>query len=362
MAMTSQPRHLAGTRTAGVSTGGRYTHKTVPDVKEDDIWFTNVDAVGPPNDWHERTVNVWGLKTTFTRTIETGETGDTVVSVTADCDEPSVMLLAKKGDVDYWSDAGRPIGKAQWTTNNKDRRMWCSEITRQMLQDGHVATAGYNDRTDVAGIRPAMRSAGSPTKRREPEQHTLTAAVAQIRGLRLIESMVPAGKGNTMLGGHLIPAQIDSLLSKQFDNVAALYRRLPQPPWVEGSEWGPQTVAGHAATNYVSVFVGERGDLLWRALTETSLDGRSPLTVALDDSFPPYPSDLFAAAALYDETAEYQLTHGLFVGAANKHRLRDRALVALKEALNPPAGECRWTVEQQHRLRGFVAVVEGLQP
>ena len=361
--MTSQPRLLAGTRTAGVSTGGRYTHKTVPDVKEDDVWFTNVDAVGPPNDWHELTVNVWGLKTTFTRTVETGETGDTVVSVTADCDEPSVMLLAKKGDVDYWSDGLRLAGTAQWTTNNEDRQMWCSDIARQMLQEGFVATVGYDDLTETAGIRTAMRSAGTPTRRRELDAHMLTAAVAQIRGLKLIESMVPAGRWHTMLGGHPVPAQIDSLLSEQFDNVSSVYRRLPQPPWVDGVAWGPQAVAGHATGgNDEDIFVGEHNDLLWKALTETSLDGRSPLTAALDDSLRPYPSDLFAAAALYDETAQHQLTHGLFVGATNKRLLRNRALVALKEALNPPAGECRWTVEQQHRLRDIVDIVEGLQP
>ena len=81
--MSTQPRQRAGTRRSGVSAGGRFTNKTVPTVKDDTIGF---DA--PKCGWTERTVKVFGTKTTFTRTVDT----DGVVSVATDCDPPDMLL------------------------------------------------------------------------------------------------------------------------------------------------------------------------------------------------------------------------------------------------------------------------------
>ena len=70
------------------------------------------------------------------------------------------------------------------------------------------------------------------------------------------------------------------------------------------------------------------------------------------------------AAALYDDTASQQLTTGLFVGVGNDSQrlLKGTALEVLNHALNPPGEECRWTDEQQDKLRGFIKLVEALKP
>ena len=70
-----------------------------------------------PSDWTDTyTVHLWGTSTTFTRIVD----GDGGATVTVDCDEPSVLLLAKKGDTDYWGGARKP----RWSRNNKERRAW----------------------------------------------------------------------------------------------------------------------------------------------------------------------------------------------------------------------------------------------
>ena len=42
--------------------------------------------------------------------------------------------------------------------------------------------------------------------------------------------------------------------------------------------------------------------------------------------------------------------------------LVDHTRYVFDKALNPEKGECRWTLEQQTRIRGFVDAVEALQP
>ena len=148
-----------------------------------------------------------------------------------------------------------------------------------------------------------------------------------------------------------------------------LYQRLPRPPWEpDGVPWGPQPVAGHATTiNGDDSFVGEHGDLLWRALTETDHNGLSPLKATitmLPGATWAENTELLCAAALYDDTAQHQLTHGLFdVGDQSEKRwLQKNVVDAFTRQLDPADGECQWTVEQQHRLRGFIETVRELEP
>ena len=363
--MTVQPRRPAGGRCAGVSEGGRFASKTVPDVT-DTVGF-NDDTVETPLGWTERTVTQWGLRTTFTRSVnDAGE-----VSVTADCDDPSLMLLTRKGDFRYWSDE-------TWQTNYEERRLWCADIARQMLEEGLVATGLLNGDAGIpnVGIRAAMTFASSPRNRKPItpvlrfEPHTLTGLVAQIRGLRLLQSMAPPVGWRTKLGGYDLPYEGAVLLYEHFNIVAGLYRWLRHPPWQpDGVEWGSQTAAGHATTvNDDDIFVGEHGDLVWCALTETDRHGMSPLKTALqapelvgDDAN----KEMICAAALYDETAEAQLTTGLFDGAGGHERregLKRNALGVLNHALNPTSSELGWTPEQQDQIRGFITAVEALNP
>ena len=340
--MTSQPRQPAGMRTSGEPTGGRFASKTVPDINND-VGFNT--GIGDVNDWTSRKAKLWGLTTTFTRRINSnGE-----VTVTTSCDDPAMILLARKGDGEYWSDEN-------WRQHREDRRMWSADIARQMLQDGHVATGDDDD-----GITTVMTAATSASKARNRSgKNCLTGLVAQIRGLRLIESMAPATGWNTKLGGYWLKRN-NMLLWEGYQAVTRVYNRLPQPPWADGAPWGPQEVAGHATTiDGEPIFVGEQGDLLWRALTETDHRGMSPLKEGLVSTAS---SEMFAAAVLYDETAAYQLTHGLFDGwnhdVDNRAVAQSRVQERFSEELNPP---CRWTDTQQQRLREFVHTVEALEP
>ena len=359
--MTFQPRHAAGTRRAGVSAGGRFTHKSAPDINND--FGEQFDTVGAPNDWSTRCVELWGLETTFTRTVV-----DDAVTVTVDCDDPAMLLLAKKGDADYWS-------SSKWAANDHHRRIWCADIVARMLEEGLVAT---DTGSSVEGIRTAMKHAGGYERVRDRDPyHDLTAVVALLRGLRLIESMKPSLTGDlwtdAMFGGEWLVNQTQ-LFRTCFDITGRVYERLHQPPWGYTVPWGPQPVAGHATTtDGEHVFVGEHGDLLWRALTETNNAGWSPLKEGVESqgaggrdtlSGTP-PGDMVCASALYDEQAAYQLTAGLFDSTNSLNRrfeLKSGALTALKSGVDPPNRPVRWTPEQQHRLREFFDVVEALKP
>ena len=109
------------------------------------------------------------------------------------------------------------------------------------------------------------------------------------------------------------------------------------------------------------MFVGEQGDLLWRALTEPARGGLSPLKQGLiNDNVVYTAKDMVAAGALYDETVAAHLTTDLTTGVegAFVDSLRTNVHAAFTEALNPGIGECRWTEEQQDKLRGFIEVLE----
>ena len=193
--------------------------------------------------------------------------------------------------------------------------------------------------------------------------HVLTGVVAQLRGLRLIQSMAPDQSNASTLGGYRIPETTGVLVGDRYDDVLAVYNRLPQPPWEDGVAWGPQPIAGHATTiNGHDVFVGEKSDLLWRALTETDHGVPSPLQHAVmwrvNEG-----QGMFTAAALYDETAEHQLTHGLLddVHPLQQHQKRTAALDVFNAALNPPLDK-NWTSEQQQRIAGFIKTIETLNP
>ena len=378
--MTSQPRSPAGVRRGTVAAGGRWTSKPVPDVAADQAGFVNTepDTVGPPNDWTERVVDVWGLTTTFTRTVTTDNNGDEVTTVVSDCDDPSLLLLAKKGDRDYWSGG-------TWHEHGNDRSLWCADIAVNMLNEGLIAT-GYDD--GDAGIHEAVTSAGNPQRtRRETDTHILTGVVAQLRGLRLIESMMPTSRWETRFGGWRIPRDTKVWVhSSASDAVLHVYKTLLRPPWDNGVPWGSQNVAGHAVKTSrrarrsgdrsgKPVFVGEHNDLLWRALTETTTDGQSPLKSQLDAGrFHRYPkeqykTEMVTAAALYDNVAEEQLTTGLFDGVekTDREEVQRNVLEVFKEHANPdkyqgPPPNCRWSSEQQTRIRGFIDTVEALVP
>ena len=158
--MTQQPPRVpVGGRAQGVAAGGRWASKQAPDVEADDIGFTTdpgVSTVGEPYDWHQRTVNMWGAQTTFERTV-----GDEVVTVTTDCDDATLLLLARKGDTEYWS------GET-WANHDEDRRIWCADIACRMLEEGLVAAKDIQtrhdhvkDRDNPEGIAAVMLAAGS---------------------------------------------------------------------------------------------------------------------------------------------------------------------------------------------------------
>ena len=67
---------------------------------------------------------------------------------------------------------------------------------------------------------------------------------------------------------------------------------------------------------------------------------------------------------LYDECAEYQLTHGLVDGVEPEDRgfLQIQVERAFKKQLNPGISGCRWNPQQQIRLRTFIDVVASLKP
>ena len=154
--------------------------------------------------------------------------------------------------------------------------------------------------------------------------HVLTGAVAQLRGLRLIQSMTPSTGWDTMFGGNWLTNQLP-MFRGCFDETLRVYRVLAQPPWTDTEPWGPQPVAGHATTSEGDdVFVGEHADLLWRALTETDYYGLSPLKAGGSVSTDAAAADLIAGAVLYDQTAATQLTHGLFDRAVNSRTVRRR--------------------------------------
>ena len=126
----------------------------------------------------KRTARVGHLHAVFERTVETGDDGNKVVTITTNCDPPEVMLLARKGDAGYWSDD-------IWYLNREDRRMWCADITLTMLQQGLISTSPSPGTDD--GVRAAMKAASNqhqPIGLGAPWGHSLTEVVAQIRGLR----------------------------------------------------------------------------------------------------------------------------------------------------------------------------------
>ena len=362
--MTSQPRLPAGARQHAAAAGGRWTSKPVPHVVDDHVGFN--DLVGEPSDWTERFARLSWALVTFTRSVSTDDNGNKTVTVTTDCDPPDMVLLARKGDAQYWNGD-------RWNEDYQTRKLWCADITTEMLREGLVDTAYPDviggDEPRLGGIQTAMVAASNCRHRPRGGVHVLTGAVAQLRGLRLLQSMAPAEGWETKLGDYTVPSDIRGLHRDCFVDAAQAYKNLPKPPWADGVPWGPQPVAGHATnSDGGDVFVGEHGDLLWRALTETDHNGLSPLKAGATGSVTTYVTrHLIAAAVLYDETAAEQLTSDLFVGVEQRNRAaaRDRALSVFANAyLNSNREPFRhdWNDEQQRRIRGFIETVEGLEP
>ena len=355
----TQPRMPARARQNNTATGGRWSSKTVPTVADEHFELHN-DAVGPANDWTRREVRVGNASVGFDRVVETGDDGNQVVTITADCEPADMLLLARKGDEAYWSGDN-------WRKHHKDRRTWSADIAVNMLHEGLVAT-GYGDVN--TGLAAVMSGIGGTRRLTRRSPHALTAVVAQMRALRLIQSMVGLSfSWETKLGGHIIPHNTTNLLNTCFRDAAYVYERIQRPPWEpDDVPWGPQMVAGHATTvNGHDSFVGEHSDLVWRALTETDHVGLSPLKSGATGSVTTYVTrHLIAAAVLYDDEAAMQLTSDLFVGVEQRNRVaaRDRTLRVLTNALNSNREPFRhdWNDEQQRRLRGFIETVEGLEP
>ena len=121
-----------------------------PTLRATDIGFGTC-GVGAPCDWASRTVELWGIQTTFTREVN----ADGTVTVTADCDPPDMMLLARKGDRDYWK-------RDKWTRSPQRRPdVDRGDLHDGCLQEGFVAT-GYDDNN--AGIQTAIWVASSPLR------------------------------------------------------------------------------------------------------------------------------------------------------------------------------------------------------
>ena len=330
--------------------------KTVPDIDNTAVGFNDDAATDTPTNppgWNELTVTVAGIQTTFTRSVETDSDGNSVVSVEADCDDPSMLLLARKGDADYWNGD-------TWAKDHPNRRLWCADITAAMLRQGLVAADPH---WNGEGPQTAMFAAGHVHYTSTLGAHGLTAVIAQIRGVRLLQTMAPAGRWKTTLGGYIVPLEIHRLMSDSFNDISRVYDGLPQPPW-DHTPWGPQPVAGCAAGKFADeprVFVGEHTDLIWRALTETDHGGMSPLKEGVLRYGSP---GLVTAAVLYDTKAQQQITSGLFDGVKQRDRatIRTRALETFADELNPRDKPCRWTAEQQTQIRGFIKTVETLEP
>ena len=366
--MTTQPRQPAGARRGDETVGGRYTSKTVPAVNDSDVGFVDGSEL---DGWSRITAMIGRRRVTSNRSVETDNNGNEVESVTTNCDSPELMLLARKGDRGYWSGD-------DWR-KHPDRRIWVSDIAVNMLRQGLVATTNPNDPLDnTNGIKAVVTAATSGNRNRKlAGTHRFTAIVAQIRAVRLLQSMAGQCPGwDTKLGGYRIPHDVDTLLQNRYEDISSAYKKLLRPPWDDGVEWGSQAVAGHATNSHgADMFVGEHSDLLWRALTETVDSGMSPLKKGGVAGFrSPDRYEMTAAAALYDETAAQQLTTDLFVGVHPDKRChaRDSALGIFRYALDPSHGswmptvdhptECRWTEQQQDQLRGFIKIVEGLEP
>ena len=152
-----------------------------------------------------------------------------------------MLLLARKGDADYWSGDN-------WRKNRKDRRLWSADIARRMLEEGLVKTVDGYSRSG-AGIATVMTEATSASKTRHWGPHLLTGVVAQIRGMRLLQSMAPEVGWDTKLGGVGLRSRSNTLLWEGFCDVSRAYDRLQRPPWDDEMEWGPQEEAGHATTD-----------------------------------------------------------------------------------------------------------------
>ena len=324
--------------------------------------------IGEPFDWvqHRAMFGEHGDVVVFNRVVEYDNENNKVVTITADCDPPDMLLLARKGDIDYWSGDN-------WLDDD-GVRCWCVDIAVNMLRDGLVAT--YPTSWDSYGIECVLQAPLThvlPKQRGGP--HILSEQVALVRALRLIQSMTAGTSRHweTWLTARRLPREAPKLLTDIADRILCEYDLLPQPPWQDGVPWGPQPVAGNATTKTGNgMFVGEQSDLIWRALTESDYYGRSPLKAALmarrwepklDGS--KVAGELITAAALYDQQAACQLTHGLFDGCSDveqRRELKVNGLEVLGHALNPTDGDSRWDEEQQDRLCGFIDIIEALNP
>ena len=217
--------------------------------------------------------------------------------------------------------------------------MWCAEIVRQMSEEGLVAC-------DVEAIQTAMTAAGDPQELTRETPHFVSVVIAQIRGLRLIESMASQShRWSTKFGGRDIPQETSDLMAGWFNVVCNMYRSVHhrQP-----------------TADIKNSVVGEHGDLLWRALTETDHHGSSLLKTRLLQlaPFTEPAKDMTVDAALHNTTVAQQLTHGLFDGIDPTRcgYLRMR----VRNIFRHGSKTGRYTDEQLQRIQEFIDIVDAL--
>ena len=100
--------------------------------------------------WENCEVDVNGTATVFVRTVN----ADGTVEVSTDTDDPSVWMLAHKGDETYWNDD-------HWTKQHQDRRLWSAPIVAAMTEQHLVAV---DDTGHGSGVNAAMTAVSSPDR------------------------------------------------------------------------------------------------------------------------------------------------------------------------------------------------------
>ena len=202
-------------------------------------------------------------RTIFTRDIN----DDGVITVTTDTDDPALWKLARKGDTDYWTH--------QYWNDDEGRRMWTADIVARMLEEGLIAVDEYGPGIGMDAAITAMPSHEEDSAKYG--SHAVTATIARIRGLRLIQELVPNTFDDAAMYGLFNRNNPDTdaargeLLVKTRGHV---YSQFDRPPWRNGPPWTETDEHGYATGDTGNkVFVGEKGDLLWRALTEQDRHG-----------------------------------------------------------------------------------------
>ena len=335
--MGIQPR-----RPAGTTTGGQFTINTAPTFDGQPQFVNQPETCS--ESW---SVEYDGTETTFTRHPDG--------SVTSNVDDPSLWMLAHKGDRTYWHED-------RWRKNPDDLRAWSSELVAGMLQDGLVPVVDETNTQCVDGVSAVMHAA---TDQPQPLRgvYALCESVAKIRALRFVQSMMPQPGMPCWLdiGGWRIPAGTYGFLQERVHDVRSVFSTLPRNVWSTGGDG--------FVTDSDTVFVGPGGDLLWRALTETDFYGQSPLmSVLRQDSGSLSRSEslrrgsakvMVAAGVLCDSVMRQQVTVDVVRGLEPQRRVavQNRVVECLTGGLSHNGGRL-WDPSQKASLTEIIADLE----